>query len=291
MERLLTLKKIEYLDKIANYGITGIIVGTNVFSSRYRFNLNDLEDIALKCEANGLDLYISIDTMIEEKNLDILIDYLEYIRPYHIKGIYYADLAVLKACKDINYEAELIYDPGAIMTNSLDASFYLSEGNTAVVPARELTLEEVVNMAKHTHKHIDMQIFGYLKASTSKRKFLSNYFKHIGKDFDPNNVPDLRIVEETRDYDMPILENKYGTQIYTDYCLITYKETAILEDCLRKGIIDDNFIPEEELFQVLEDYQVLNEANAEELELNLRNKFDKRVFDSGYLYQKTNIMK
>ena len=291
MERLLTLKKREYLKDLKSYGITGVIVGSRIFSTRYNFDLREQEEIAKECREYGLDLYISIDTMIEERKLVYLDDYLEHIRCIEAKGIYYADLAVLKMAKDKKMDVELIYDPGSIMTNSLDANFYLTEGNDRVVAARELTLAEVIAMAEHTNHRVDMQIFGYLKASTSKRKFLTNYFKHVGKDFNPYKKENLRIVEETRDYDMPIYENSYGTQIYTDYCLITYQEKTLLDEKINRGIIDDNFLSEEELFTVLADYQNLNADNAVELENALKERFNKRVFDSGYLYQKTNIMK
>ena len=90
---------------------------------------------------------------------------------------------------------------------------------------------------------------------------------------------------------MPIYENSYGTQIYTDYCLITYQEKELLDEKINHGIIDDNFLSKEELFTVLADYQKLNAENAIELEEALKAKFNKRIFDSGYLYQKTNIMK
>ena len=294
MERLVTLKNKAYLKELVNYGIKGIITGSPAFSSRYKFDLHDLEDIDKECKALGLDLYISLDTMVEERDLTILNDYLEYIRTLNVKGIYYADLAVLEMAQAIKLDLDLIYDPGSIMTNSLDASFYIKEGNKAVVAARELTFEEVLKMAKTTKGHVDMQIFGYIKASTSKRKFLTNYFKHINKDFNPHNLPNLRIVEETRDYDMPIIENNFGTQIYNDYVLCTYAEYQLIKENIRHAIIDDIFLSEEELFTVLKDYQKLDqdmEADAKALEEALQAKFPKRIFDKAYLYQKTNIMK
>ena len=291
MELLVTLKKIEYLKKLKEFGVKGVICGTPVFSSRFFFNLEELKQIKQECVNNGLDLYVSIDTMIEEKDRLLLIEYLDFLKKLDVDGIYFSDLAVYSVAKDFGLEDLLIYDPTTLMTNSLDANFYLSLGISSVVLAREITLEEILNIAKRTDNRVEMQIFGYLKTATSKRRFLSNYFKHLGQTYDVTDKESLRIVEETRDYEMPILENKYGTQIFTDYILNTYIEYPVLSKVLKRGIIDDIFLSEAELFDVLRDYSSLNEDNASLLLNNLKLKYYDRSFDTGYLYQKTNTTK
>ena len=139
--------------------------------------------------------------------------------------------------------------------------------------------------------HRAQQIFGYLRASSSKRHFLHNYFEYIGRDIDLSGKEDVRIIEDTRDYRMPIYEGRYGTDIYTDYILCTYKEHPQLEKYLKRGIIDSLFIEDEVLFRVLRDYKYLNEDNAYLLENNLKLAYGDLNFDKGYLYAKTNITK
>lgn len=291
MELIVTLKKIEYLSKFKDLGVKGVIAGTPAFSSRFFFDLEDLKNISDDCQTYGLDLYISLDTFIEEKDRAVLCEYLEFLATLELKGIYFNDLSVYSVAKKMGFDKYLIYDPNTLITNSLDANFYLNLGMDSVVLGREITLDEIKNIAKHTNNKVDMQIFGYVKTATSKRRFLTNYFEHLGQKYNVTDKESLRIVEETRDYDMPILENKYGTQIYTDYILCTYEEYPTLNKILRRGIIDDIFLKEEELFRVLEDYQRLNEGNAHLLLNNLKLKYYKHVFDTGYLYQKTNLTK
>ena len=74
-----------------------------------------------------------------------------------------------------------------------------------------------------------MQVFGHLKMSYSRRKFLGNYFKHIGSDVDLTNKRDVLLVEENRDYSLPIIEDRYGTRIYTDYIFLMHERDFVLK--------------------------------------------------------------
>ena len=72
---------------------------------------------------------------------------------------------------------------------------------------------------------------------------------------------------------MPILEDKYGTRIYSDFVLEVYQELPYLNRVLKRGIIDDLFIEEYLLFDVIRDYARIDENNAEFLEDALLNKY------------------
>lgn len=291
MELLVTLKKFEHLKKLSDYKVDGVILGANIFSNRYRFDLDELKKLALECIIYNLDMYVSIDVMIEEYDRSLLKEYLEFLQFLRPKGIYFADLGVYRTIREMGFDTQMIYDPHTLITNSLDAGFLLNNGMDGVVAAREITLDEVIGIAKNNPGAVDMQIFGYLRASSSKRRFLHNYFEYIGYDIDLSNKENVRIVEDTRDYKMPIYEGRYGTDIYTDYILCTYKEHALLDKFLKRGIIDSLFVEDEVLFKVLRDYKYLNEDNAYLLENNLRLAYGDLNFDKGYLYAKTNITK
>ena len=290
MELLVTLSKITNIEELKKSGATGIIVGTSLFSSRYHYSLNDLVKIKEKTLELGLDLFITIDTMVEEKDIVLLKDYLELLNKMGVKGIYFTDLSVYAYAKQMQIVDSLIYDPTTLMTNSVDANFYLAKGIDSIVAAREITLDEILGMSKHVDK-LEMQIAGYLKSATSKRKFLTNYFDYLKQDYNPTNRMDLKIVEETRDYALPILENNYGTQIYTDYVLLALKEFPKLSQFLKRAIIDDIFLDEIDTFKIVRAFNEVNETNAEALYQQLVAECPKCHFDTGYLYQKTNLTK
>ena len=285
MELLVTLSSIDNLSKMALCEVDGLVFG-GPFSLRFNYSLNDIQKISDYCLEYGIKRYISIDTFVLEEDKVSLYDYFDFLKMLNPDGIYFTDLGVVSVADD-SLKDKLIYDPDTLITNSLDARFYLKQG-IGVVLSRELSLEEVLKIAQNNVGEVDMQIFGHLKMSYSRRKFLSNYFKHINKEYDVCGKRSLKLVEENRDYALPIIEDKYGTRIYTDYILLMYKEFLDLKDLLRRVIVDDTFINDENLvFDVIRDIKRLSYENCNFIKDNLINKYKDETFSNGYLYQKT----
>ena len=90
---------------------------------------------------------------------------------------------------------------------------------------------------------------------------------------------------------MPIVEDDYGTCIYTDYILEMFNELPELRPYLKRGIIDTMFIEDDGLIvQICRDYKRLTEQNKAFLKESLYHNYPDE-YSSGYLYQKTNITK
>lgn len=289
MNLLCTLSSEDRLDTIFPY-VDGVICGS-YFSDRHYYSLSDMRYIAKRCKALSLDFYVLMDTMVKEEDIPLLYEYLYFLKDLDVDGIYFADLAVLEAGRELGIDKKMIYESDTLMTNSLDASFFLKKGLKSVVLAKEITLDEMMKIADNTKHRVDVHLFGYQKMSSSKRHFLTNYFNHLASPRDLKDNMNLRIIEETRNYSMPILENEYGTKIYSDYILCMYEESLLLADKINNGIIDDLFIDFDILMTVLKDYRKLNKDNATKLEEELKSKYHDVTFDKGYLYQKTNITK
>ena len=285
MELLVTLKNKDILDRLVQMKVDGIVFG-GPFSMKFDYSLDEIKEINENCLKHNIKRYIDIDTFISEFDLKKLSEYLEFLSNLDIDGIYFNDLAVINCASKFNLNNKLIYDTSTLMTNTNDISFYLEKGIDAVL-ARELTLDEIIEIVKiHPYK-LDMQVFGYLRMSYSKRKFLSNYFKYINKDENIVNKDDLSLVEESRNYKLPIKETEYGTCIYTDYVLLMYEEIAYLSKLLKRGIINSEFIDNETLFDLIRDAKRLNTENSVFLKSTFIYKHPHYRFSTGYLYQKT----
>lgn len=291
MEYLLSLRKAELLEQISDYPIGGVITGLNVFSTAYAFTKKDLVKIAASCHKKGLALYIVIDSLLKENELAVLKEYLLFLKSLNIQGIYYHDLAVLKSAQAIKLNTQLIYDGGPLLTNSLDVAFHLHEGNDAVVLARELTLKEIKRIAKANRGQVDLQICGHLRLARSGRLFLSNYFSYLKREYPVKNREDLTIVEEKRDYRLPIYENNYGTEIYSDYIFLDYAAWVDLAQDIRHGIIDSLFLDDALLLRILNDLKSLKADNALRLQSRLAAAYPEETFASAYLLKETNITK
>lgn len=290
MEIVVSLSTINNLTKVKQSGADGILFG-GPFSLRFNYSLNEIKIINNYCTINNIKKYISIDSFIFEDDKVALYEYFDVLKGLNIDGIYFTDLAIINISKEYGLDDRLIYDSDTLMTNSLDSAFYLNKG-IDVVLSRELTLEEVNKILDNHLGLIDMQVFGHLKMSYSKRKFLSNYFKHINKDIDITSKRNIKLVEENREYALPILEDKYGTRIYTDYVLLMYEELIELKPKLERCLLDDTFIKETDLvFDVIKDIKRLTKDNVEFLIENIENKYPDVYFSKGYLYNKTTMVK
>lgn len=285
MEILVSLTNKGILEKLTSKYVDGLIFGS-AFSFKYNYNEDEIRGISAYCIDRGLKQYISIDTFISEDDLDELDKYLEFISSLNIDGLYFNDLCIINMAKKHNLSDRLIYDPITLTTNSNDIGFYINKGMDVCL-ARELALDEIIEIIKKHPYKLDMQIFGHLRMSYSKRKFLSNYFKEIDSNRNVLNKENICLIEETRNYRLPIKETKYGTSIYTDYVFVMYEEFVYLNKLLKRGILDAEFIFDDVLFDVLRDIKRLTKDNAEFLKESLKEKYPQFDFSSGYLYQKT----
>ncbi len=289
MELLVTLSHFDNLKRLTKKDVDGVIFG-GPFSLRFKYNLDEIRQINKYCLNNNLKRYVTLDTFIFEKDKVAIYEYLDFLKELNIDGLYFTDLGVVLMAGEA-FKNKLIYDPDTLLTNSLDVNFY-SKQNIGTVLSRELCLDEINKIIENNLNRVDMQVFGHLKMSYSRRKFLSNYFKHIGSNLDLTNKRDVLLVEENRDYSLPIIEDRYGTRIYTDYIFLMYQELVPLKDKIKRAIVDDTFIGDFNLVcDVLRDLRRLSVDNYGFLYRNLVAKYKDYDFSDGYLYKKTSNVK
>ncbi len=288
MELLVTLSSFDNLKKFTKKETDGLIFG-GPFSLRFKYNLEQMRLINDYCLNNGLKRYVTLDTFVFENDKVAIYEYLDFLSKLDVDGIYFTDLGIVLMAEDFKHK--LTYDPDTLLTNSLDVSFYRKQSIGCVL-SRELTIDEITRIVNNNVGMVDLQVFGRLKMSYSRRKFLSNYFKHVDSEIDLTDKKDVLLIEESRDYALPIIEDKYGTRIYTDYIFLMYQELLPLKDKIRRAIVDDSLINDCNLIcDVLRDFKRLSADNYGFLYRNLVTKYPNYNFSSGYLYQKTSNIK
>ena len=291
MELLVTLTNKNNIQKFNSLGINGVIVGQKDFSFRFNryFNNDELKEISTEIHQLNMKLYLNINRIIHEEELDDLKKYLIKVQQY-VDGIYFNDLSILNYAKKLNILNKLIYHPDTLMTNYYDINFYLDKDINSVMISPLITLEEINEIAKNTNQKLDMIIHGYLNMSYSRRKFITNYLNYIHKENTYVNNLDMSLIESTRTNKMPILEDEFGTSIFTDFIQNSFNEINNLKDILGRLIIDDIFLNDEELFDAIELYQKI--LNHKDYDLDLFfNKYKEHNYGTGYYYQKTNLVK
>jgi len=290
MEIVATLRKKENIDKLKDAGVKGIIVGS-LFSLSFDYSLEDLKEITEICNEKKLDCYLEINALISEGERGLLNAYAQFIKELNIKGIYFSDFAVRKVVKEYNMNVELIYDPNTLMSNTPDVMCMLNQG-MGVVLSRELSFDETKDIILANQNKVDIQIFGHLRLSYSKRKFLSNYEREIKENLHIENNKNLRIEEETREYSLPIIEDKNGTRIYSDFIYLFPVKMCLYKDIIKRGIVDDMFIDNFNMvIDFIKENKRYNEENAAFIEQAFYSKYPNQNFSTGYMFEKMNIKK
>ena len=289
MELLVTLRKMEDLEKFAEVA-DGLIVGSE-YTTAFHLKQKDRSRINEYLKSKEKKIYVMMDNFIMEDEKKDVSDYLDYLKSLEINGLYFHDLGIFGMARTKQFGKDLIYDGKSVLCNSLDSAFLLKTGINAVVLSRELTLKEVKDIVNANPGRIDLQIFGHLRLSVSRRKFLSNYFKEIKKDYRYFAKETLSLIEEQRDYRLPIIEDGNGTSIFSDYILEMFDELPELQSKLNHGIVDSLFINDSDLIvDLCHEYKRLSADNKDFIKDSFMRKHP-ADYSQGYLYQKTNITK
>ena len=200
MELLVTYRPTLDIEKLKDCGVSGIIAGTSL-SHRYELSRDDLANLSKHAKTTGLSFYGDIDILVEETMIPAIAEYLDFLSSINCNGIYFHDLSVYYLALKGSLQETLIYDSGPLITNSLDAIFFLEKGIKAVVLARELNMEEIIKIGKMTDGQVDVQVGGHIMMAESRRNFISDYLDYIGK---PDKEGEHFIVEQSRTGKAPI---------------------------------------------------------------------------------------
>lgn len=289
MELLVTLRDYDAMEKLLHV-YDGVIAG-RLFTNGYHFSLDQLRKIGEFCRLLDKKFYIALDDFIDEDHKVQLYEYLDIIARMDADGIFFHDLGVYEAARSFNMGGKLIYDGKSVLCNSLDCAFMLNKGIDSVMISRELTFEEIMEIVKNNPQKISLQIFGHTRLSYSKRRFLTNYFQETGIKYDYKDKETLSLVEEQRDYRMPVIETDAGTYIYSDYIFEMFYEFCELAPYLYRGIVDTLFIDDTDMIvQAAREFRRLNADNRNFIrEGFIRNH--PYSFSTAFLYRKTNKTK
>lgn len=146
-----------------NAGADAVYLGGDRFGARaYAHNFSQEEIIeALKmAHLFGKKIYLTVNTLVKEKEIDSLIPYLTPLYEAGLDGIIVQDIGVLEIARTHFPHLELHASTQMTVTGVYGASFLKELGVCRVVPARELSLEEIKDIKEQTGLAIETFIHG-----------------------------------------------------------------------------------------------------------------------------------
>ena len=235
-ELLIPAGNLETLKTAVIYGADAIYIGGDLYGLRAKaknFSMEEMKQGIAFAHSYGKKVYITANITAHNQDLGGIRYYFKDLRDFgedRPDALIISDPGVFSIAQEEIPEVELHISTQANNTNYESYRFWHKLGASRVVSARELTLEELIELRSQIPAEMEIETFvhGAMCIAYSGRCLLSNYF--TGRDANLGACTHscrwkYHIVEETRPGEyLPVEENERGTYIFNskDLCMIEY---------------------------------------------------------------------
>ena len=260
---------LEYLDE----GLDGLILPINDFSVDY-FKYYSISDIKEYKKSTDKLVFVVINKMIFNKELDNLLDVLKELESINVDGVFFYDLAVFNLVKVNKININLIYNGTHMVTNSDTINLYYDLGVKGAYLSNEITKDEVLNIRSNTKSDLFILLLGNPVVAMSRRSLLTSYFANKNK-----SKSDLITIKEPKSgQEFLVKEDSNGTTFFYNKRLNlsnVYKE--LVDNDINYGIIEHGEFSSDEYKQLIKAFVHFDKKKIDELAGHNR----------GFLYRET----
>ena len=242
IELLAPAGDLEKLIIAVDYGADAVYFGGESFSLRAGAGNFDIEEIKTGIKyahAKNKKCYLTLNIFPHNDDIEHMTEYLNLIKNLDIDGFIVSDPGVTELVKEIIPDAVLHLSTQANMTNYRTAEFWIKQGISRIVLARELTINEICQLKSRLGNTAELEAFvqGAMCVSYSGRCLLSNFM--IQRDANRGLCAHpcrwkYALVEEQRPGEyFPVEEDGRGTYILNskDLCMLGH-----LPELINSGI-------------------------------------------------------
>ena len=160
------------------YGADAVYFGGQNYSLRANaknFSNEEINDATKYAHSLNKKVYVTVNIVFHDENLDGLKDYLLYLNEINVDGIIASDIVVLKLIKDLKLKVKVILSTQASTLNSFTAQFYKSFGVDQIVLAREALTKDIKAIKEKTGLELECFVHGAMCMSISGKCILSSF--------------------------------------------------------------------------------------------------------------------
>ncbi|NWK85592.1 U32 family peptidase [Staphylococcus sp. GSSP0090] len=303
-ELLVTPKSVEHIEILIEKGADAFVIGEQKFGLRLagEFNKTAMAKAVEIIHRSGKKAYAAVNGIFHNYHLNAVEAYIDFLHEIKVDRIIFGDPAVVMFVKQQTQPIPLHWDAEALVTNYFQCNYWGEKGAARAQLARELSLDEILNIKAHANVEIEVQVHGMTCMFQSKRMLLGNYYTFqerqmkIERNTEAN---DLLLYDEERDNKYPVYEDYNGTHIMSpnDICLIEELE-PLLEAGIDSLKIDGILQSENYINVCTEQYREAIDLYNEDPEAYEDEKFmlvdpiesiqpEHRPFDEGFLFKQT----
>jgi U32 family peptidase len=232
-ELLIDAGSLEEAKRYIEAGAKAVQVGEHRFGMRLpgEVTLEELAELIPWAHERGAKIYVVVNKIMENDILSELTPYVKRVHELKADALVFGDPAVLIAVRTAGATGiPLHWNTEMTSTNYATAQYWARKGATRMVMARELNLEETLEIKQQLGDSLEVQtqVHGITNIYHSKRSLLTNYQDHLGrpeelKGLDTGMDEGLFLIEQERkDERFPVYEDPNGTHIMSsdDICML-----------------------------------------------------------------------
>ncbi|WP_065408977.1 peptidase U32 family protein [Pseudobacillus wudalianchiensis] len=303
-ELLVTPHSVDSIEPLIATGADAFVLGEQRYGLRLagEFNREDMKHAIGKAHAKGKKVYVAVNAIFHNDIANELDDYIAFVKEAGADAIIFGDPAVLMAVRAVAPDMPLHWNTETTATNYFTCNYWGQRGAVRAVLARELSMDEVIEVKENAEVAIEVQVHGMTCMFQSKRPLLGHYFEYQGKVMEIENrkeAKNMLLYDKERDNKYPIFEDQNGTHIMSpnDICIID-ELAEMIEAGIDSFKIDGVLHSPEYLLEVTKLYRqaidlcVENLEEYEEVKEELLEKIEElqpahRPLDTGFFFKET----
>ena len=167
----------EALDAAIAEGADGVYLGLKSFNARMRsanFAYSQFEGALRALHRNGRRLYVTVNTVFEQREADRVYQLLKYLAATGPDGIIVQDFGIVMMAREFK-QLKIHASTQMNIASARGANVLSKHGVSRVVLARELSLEEIRSIRENTNMELEVFVHGALCASASGLCLFSSY--------------------------------------------------------------------------------------------------------------------
>lgn len=160
-----------------NAGADAVYAGGSCFGARafaQNFTDKELLEAIDYAHLHEKKLYLTVNTLVKEREMDALLHYLTPFYEQGLDAVIVQDLGVMQLIREQFPDLPIHASTQMTVTNYRMAEYLEELGVIRVVPARELSLEEIRKISQHTNLEIECFVHGALCYCYSGQCLLSS---------------------------------------------------------------------------------------------------------------------
>ncbi|MDD3920426.1 MAG: U32 family peptidase [Eubacteriales bacterium] len=170
----------ERLETAFLYGADAAYLGMKQLSLRNfadNFSMDELQAACAYAHAHKKRIYVTVNAFLRNAQLPELPSFLRDVEAAGVDALIVNDPGVITNCKNAIPNMKLHLSTQANTLNAASARFWMEQGITRIVLARELTMQEIKEIHQACGNALELEAFvhGAMCVSYSGRCLLSNY--------------------------------------------------------------------------------------------------------------------